>query len=445
MTYKRYENYKDSGSEWIGEVPIHWNEEKLKYIISTTKGFAFKSEFFKDCGRAVIKTTDIKNGTIENPITFIDEKYVHDYMSVMLKENDILMSTVGSKPEVINSAVGQIGLVSKEYEGALLNQNTVILRSKTREINNKLLYYYLLSNNYRKYLDLNAHGTANQSSLTLKEILDFTIAIPDVIEQKQIVDFLDKKTTEIDRLIQDKEKLIELLKEQRQAIITEAVTKGLDKNVPMKDSGVEWIGEIPEHWKISRIKYICDINNKVLSENTDEEYKFKYIDIGSVNSYGEIGELETIKFSNAPSRARRIIRSGDTIVSTVRTYLRAVTSFKEVTEDIICSTGFAVLSPRKDIERQYLGYLMRCTKYIDEIVSRSTGVSYPAITSSQIGDLECILPSTMEQKSIVQRINNQLSRVDRLINDIDVGIKNLKEYKQSLISEAVTGKIDVRN
>ncbi|MEG0671720.1 restriction endonuclease subunit S [Clostridium sp.] len=445
MTYKRYEKYKDSGSEWIGEIPEHWKAEKLKYIVRTTKGFAFKSESFRDDGIAIIKTTDIKEGSIVNPITFISDNQFEEYKSVMLKENDIVMSTVGSKPEIVNSAVGQLGLVCRKYSGSLLNQNAVILRPTKANILNKLLFYYLTSNNYRKYLDLNAHGTANQSSLTLKEILDFKILIPDIIEQTQIANFLDKKTSEIDSLIQDKVNLIELLKEERQAIITEAVTKGLDKNVKMKDSGVKWIGYIPEGWRITKVKHISNINSVSLSENTDEEFLFKYIDIGSVNSYGEISDLEQLEFGKSPSRARRVVRSGDTLVSTVRTYLRAITSFDVVSTDTICSTGFAVLSPKANIESKYLGFLMRSTKYIDEIVSRSTGVSYPAIASTQIGDLECILPCCDEQKIIIIKIEDELSKIDSLISDIVISINSLKEYKQSLISEAVTGKIDVRN
>jgi type I restriction enzyme, S subunit len=430
---------------WVGEFPRDWSTKKLKYLVSTTKGYAFKSELFGDIGVPIIKTTDIKNGEIQDSNIFIDEKLEIEYKNVRLKENDILMSTVGSKAEVVNSAVGQVGKVQKKFEGALLNQNAVILRCKSVEITNEFLFYFLSNNSYRKYLDLFAHGTANQASLSLKDILDFNMPLPSINIQMQISAFLDDKTSEINSLIVDKEKLIELLEEKRQAIITEVVTKGLNPNVKMKDSGVKWIGEIPEHWNISKIKYVTAINKEVLSEKTDPNFEISYIDIGSVNSNGEIGIVELHTFENAPSRARRIVKEGDTIISTVRTYLKAITWITRPTENLICSTGFAVLTPKtKKIKPKYLAYLMRSTKYIDEIVSRSTGVSYPAISSNEIGLLECVLPPLEEQNNIVNNIDFQLSSLDMVVKEVIQQIIKLKEYRQSLIYEAVTGKIDVR-
>ncbi|MBL5776453.1 restriction endonuclease subunit S, partial [Heyndrickxia sporothermodurans] len=247
------------------------------------------------------------------------------------------------------------------------------------------------------------------------------------------------------QLINKKEKMIKLLELHRQSIITEAVTKGLNPNVKMKDSGVEWIGKIPEHWEISKIKYQTDINKNTLAENTDSSYEMQYIDIGSVNSKGELSTLDKYRFSDAPSRARRKVKKGDTIVSTVRTYLKAIATIESEDENLVCSTGFAVLTARKAVREKYLSYLFKSTIYVDEIVSRSTGVSYPAINASEIGNLECLLPTLDEQKAIEIYIDKRLLEIDNLVKNIIKQIKKLKEYRQSLIYEAVTGKIDVRD
>jgi type I restriction enzyme S subunit len=212
----------------------------------------------------------------------------------------------------------------------------------------------------------------------------------------------------------------------------------------MKDSGIEWIGEIPEHWILSKIKYVSLINNKTLSESTDDDYEIDYIDISSVTSIGEIDGVQSLNFKDAPSRARRILSKGDTIVSTVRTYLKAIAFIENTQSNLICSTGFAVLTPLSKVVPKYLFYLMRSEKYVNEIVRRSVGVSYPAVNASDIGDLECALPDRDEQMYIVEYLDNCTTQINQLVNNIQAQIQKLKEYRQSLISEAVTGKIDVR-
>jgi type I restriction enzyme S subunit len=201
---------------------------------------------------------------------------------------------------------------------------------------------------------------------------------------------------------------------------------------------------IPEHWEISKVKYLAKINQKTLTDNTPEEYELNYLDISSVDSDGKVLHVEPMLFKNAPSRARRIVSDGDTLVSTVRTYLKAITWFEKADLNLICSTGFAVLTPKKTIEPKYLSYSMRSSLYIEEIVTRSVGVSYPAITATEIGRLEYLLPPLDEQGIIIEYIDKQTLKVENLILDVNRQIQKLKEYRQSLIYEAVTGKFDVR-
>lgn len=205
-----------------------------------------------------------------------------------------------------------------------------------------------------------------------------------------------------------------------------------------KDSNIEWIGEVPSSWKISKVKYQSILNPSTLRETANENYEIQYIDIGNVDSNGNIINIEHYKFGDAPSRARRIVKDGDTIVSTVRTYLRAITSIKYAPENLVCSTGFAVLRPKPEMNPIYLSYLIRSTKYVDEIVRRSTGVSYPAISSNEIGNLECLLPDLQTQNLIGNFLDKETSEIDSLIADKEKLIELLEEKRQAIITEAVT-------
>jgi type I restriction enzyme S subunit len=169
--------------------------------------------------------------------------------------------------------------------------------------------------------------------------------VPPQAEQDAIIRFLHDFDRNVRRFIRNRRRLIEVLNEQKQAIINRAVTRGLDPNVKLKPSGIEWLGDIPEHWDVKPLKRWVAINKSVLTESTDPDYKFNYVDIGSVSTGALVKQPIEIRFGDAPSRARRILRTGDTIISTVRTYLRAVYFVSNKAENLIASTGFAVLTP----------------------------------------------------------------------------------------------------
>lgn len=214
---------KDSGIEGIGKISVLWNIQKLKFLVKTAKGFAFKADDFQSEGVPVVKVSDIKNGTVIRGNTFISNENSINFCNVKLHYGDILMTTVGSNPDVINSAVGQIALVSQEFEGAFLNQNTVRIRSNLT-CTNEFLYYCMLTKRFREYLNLIAHGTANQSSISLKDILDFEISVPPYMEQNQIAGYLRNKCKEIDFSIIQKQTLIEKFTAYKKSLIYEVVT-----------------------------------------------------------------------------------------------------------------------------------------------------------------------------------------------------------------------------
>jgi len=432
IKYKRYERYKDSGVEWIGQVPNHWKVLKIKRLTRVKRGASPRPIddpiYFDDDGEfSWVRISDVTTSKMYLNESTEKLSALGASLSVKLTPGQLFISicaTVG-KPCItkIKCCIHDGFVYFPDFKG-----------------DNRFLYYIFEAG--EAYNGLGKLGT--QLNLNTDTVGSITIGLPPLNEQIAIANFLDQKTAEIDGLIADKEKLIELLQEKRQAIITEAVTKGLNQNVKMKASGIEWIGEIPEHWRLSKIKYESLINNKTLSESTDDDYEIDYIDISSVTSIGEIDGVQSLNFKDAPSRARRILSKGDTIVSTVRTYLKAIAFIENTQSNLICSTGFAVLTPLSKVVPKYLFYLMRSEKYVNEIVRRSVGVSYPAVNASDIGDLECALPDRDEQMYIVEYLDNCTTQINQLVNNIQAQIQKLKEYRQSLISEAVTGKIDVR-
>ena len=207
-----------------------------------------------------------------------------------------------------------------------------------------------------------------------------------------------------------------------------------------KDSGISWIGEIPVDWSIKKLKYYTTINDEVLTESTAPNYEFRYVDIGSVTLQKGIEQYQGFSFENAPSRARRIVRAGDVIVSTVRTYLKAVASIHD-DKDVIVSTGFAVIRP-KEVDSRFLAYSLANHYFVEMVSSRSTGVSYPAINASAMVNIKNILPPNDIQKCIADYLDRKTEAVYTAISDKEKLIRLLEEQRTSVICSAVTKGID---
>lgn len=210
------------------------------------------------------------------------------------------------------------------------------------------------------------------------------------------------------------------------------------KYTSYKDSGIEWLGKVPTHWEVKPLKYLSRINNSVLSKNTDPDYEFDYVDIGSVSLELGIAKTERMKFASAPSRARRLVQEGDVIVSTVRTYLRAIAPIKGSAENLVVSTGFCVVSPRDELKSAYCSYLLQSTFFVETVVAQSVGVSYPATNASDIANIKIPLPNAKEQQKIAAFLDKETAQIDALIDEQTRLIGLLREKRQAVISNAVT-------
>ena len=205
-----------------------------------------------------------------------------------------------------------------------------------------------------------------------------------------------------------------------------------------KETGMQGLGYVPIHWELKRLKDVASHNDETLGEDTPEEADFLYVDISSVNTQQGIHTKEEVLFKNAPSRARRRVRDGDVMVSTVRTYLKAIARVTEPEENLIVSTGFTVVRPGEQLDPKYAGFLLLSNYFVDEVISRSTGVSYPAINASDLVRIGVTVPPLNEQRAISSFLDVETSKIDGLVSEQRRLIELLKEKRQAVISHAVT-------
>lgn len=421
---------KPSGIEWIGDIPDDWEVRRLKGLGEQTIGLTYSPQDITDnSGTLVLRSSNIQNGKLV--LDRDDNVYVSiDVENKILKDEDILICSRNGSRNLVGKTAFVITYGKKLSYGAF----TTIFRSKY----NKFLFYVFNAGVFEYHLA--SYNTSTINQLTTSMLNEIRVPFPPVKTQQKIADYLDEKCGEIDATIAKQKESIEKLKAYKQSLISETVTKGLDKSAPLKPSGIDYLGDIPSHWEIKKLKFVANFNQNTLPEDTDGQFELKYIDIGNVSSVDGIKEIQYFNFSNAPSRARRIVKYGDIIVSTVRTYLRAITSIKEDYDNCICSTGFAVITPKDNVQQDFVVYAIENESFIAQIIANSQGISYPAINVSQLENLKLAFPSVKEQKEIVDFLKTKLLEIDLTINKKQNIIQKLDAYKKSLIFECVTGK-----
>ncbi len=424
MKYNKYQEYKSLSFPFLDKIPAEWMVVPL-YALSNFRQGKLHEPYIDENGKFICINSRF--------VSTEGKKFKHCSVNLSpVKKSDILMVM----SDLPNGRALAKALFVKGENNYALNQRVCAITPTN--IYPKFLYYQLNRNAYFLSFD----DGSNQTNLSNYDFKKYPVLLPSEEEQKTIANYLDSTTAKIDTLIEKQTKLIALLKEKRQAVISTAVTRGLDNTVAMKDSGVEWLGEIPEHWEVKKLKYISSVNDDSLPDNTSDELEINYIDIGSVTT-GYIQNYETMSYGNAPSRARRIIKDGDILVSTVRTYLKAIAPVSSSYNNYIASTGFAVIRSGKELNTNFTKYALLSNYFIDLVESCSVGVSYPAINASDLVTFRISLPSIEEQKEIALYLDTKTSKIDTLITKATKAINLLREKRTALISLAVTGKIKV--
>lgn len=416
---------KDSGVKWIGEIPDNWEVRKLKYILS-----------YRNETNNPIKTDFILSLTNDRGVIPYEEKGNQGNISKtdltgykLAYPNDILVNCM-------NISIGSVGLskyfgcISPVYYPFYINKKNGDFR----------FYNYLFhTSQFQKIISIVGKGIMEiRMRVSVSQMNDNILPFPPIHEQERIANFLDEKCEKIDSIISNEKSLIEKYKSYKSSLITETVTKGLNPNVEYKDTNIDYIGSIPKHWTIKPLKYVVSFNDENLSTNTNINYLFRYVDIGSVNFENGIEKYEEMTFENAPSRARRIVKKDDIIVSTVRTYLKSITKIID-DDNVIVSTGFAVLRPIK-INHTFLEYICKSNYFCDTVNSLSVGVDYPSINLDKLKNIISTIPSFNEQKEIADYLDEKCEKIDNIVKLKEEKINKLNEYKKSLIYEYVTGK-----
>ena len=427
-----YPTYKPSGIERLGDIPEHWEVKRLKQIAQIANGSTPKSnvEEFWDGDITWVTPGDISKltGYISSSEKLITQEGYDSCGTEMVPALSIILTC--------RAPIGNTVIAEKEL---CTNQGCKSLFSNSVEY--RFLYYFILSAN----AELNSLGQGTTFlELSRTNLGDTKLVFPkSKEEQTAIANYLDKKTSKIDQLISNKKAQIEKLKEIRQIEINTAVTKGLDPNVTLKPSGIEWLGDIPEHWEVKRIKDHVRVNISSLGSDTDSEMIIKYLDISNVNNTGLTGDIQELQFFEAPSRARRIVQNGDVVMSTVRPYLKAITYLDDIPDNMIASTGFAVMTSKSNYHSKFLFYQTVSDWFNETINSKSVGASYPALNSDVLIATKILVPPTAEQSEIANYLDEKTNKLDQLVSNLENQIEQLEEVRKIEIYNAVTGKIKV--
>jgi type I restriction enzyme S subunit len=424
-----YPEYRDSGLPWLGEIPAHWDVRRNGRLFAQRNDTGFEELPILEVSlRTGVRIRDLDNGTRKQQMTD-RSKYKR------AAKGDVAYNMMRMWQGAVGVAPAD-GLISPAY----------VVARPFPEVEPRYYSYLFRTGDYMREVNKFSRGiVSDRNRLYWDEFKQMPSAFPPTEEQSEIADFLDAHGQLTARLIRNKRKLIGLLNEQKQAIINQAVTRGNNPNAPMKPTAIDWMPEVPEHWEVKPLKHWVQEGAKKLSEKTDPNYEFDYLDIGSVGTGFLTSKPERMRFEGAPSRARQIVQKGDTILSTVRTYLKAVYYIDEDWPNLIASTGFAVLRPVKGVNPRLLGYILQSSSFIERVTKNSIGVSYPAISETRLGTLHIAVPlDSSEQQQILELIHGETAALDAAIIKAQQEITLIREYRERLIADVVTGKIAVR-
>ena len=428
--YQKYAEYQDSGVEWLGEIPSHWNQTYLKYVVLINMGQSPSSE---DCNIDGIGIPFLQ-GNAEFGTYSPTAKNYCPIPKKIADKGDLLFS--------VRAPVGALNYADMQYG---IGRGLCSLKSRS-SINSSFLWWVLPT--YKYQLDAIATGSTFEA-VSAEEVANLKFPLPTIVEQQKIANFLDHETTQIDTLIAKQEKLIELLKEKRQAVISHAVTKGLNPNVSMKDSGVEWLGQVPEHWTVKPNKYLLDFVT-----SGSRGWAQYYADTGSLffriaNLTRDTIEpkLESLQFVEPPQGSegeRSKIKVGDLLIS-ITADLGSVCVADTSIGNGYVSQHIALCRPQKLYDSRWLAYYILSDTAKEQLLGSGYGGTKIQLSLEDIKELVVVVPSQEEQREIANYINDKLNQFEHLINQAYKFVGTLRERRITLISSAVTGKIDVRN
>ena len=444
--YKPYPAYKDSGTEWLGRVPEHWEISQLKYLathIGSGKTPSGGAEIYQDSGVLFLRSQNIyEDGLRLDDAVFIPESVDQEMVGSRVQECDVLLNITGA-------SIGRSCLVPEGFQQANVNQHVCIVRAAETSIA-KWLSQCFPSLSVQAQIDFFQNG-AGREGLNFEQIGNMYVALPLINEVGEISDALESETARIDALISKKTRFIELLREKRQALITHAVTKGLDPKVKMKDSGAEWLGEVPEHWQVVRLRDLCvSISTGPFGTALgNEDYVNGGVPVINPSHIVDSKICADADVSVSSETANRLgfwrLAEGDLVAARRGELGRAAVVMHE-NDGWLCGTGSLRVRPRSGKSSvDYLHAVLQ-SRYAREWLNQSSvGATMANLNEGILGSLPVAVPlDVAEQAKIVEKMNVALSRLDVLDEKNQRSIELLKERRSALITAAVTGQIDLR-
>lgn len=442
---KKYESYKPSGIEWIGDIPEHWGLKKQKYVAKLYTGDSLndkeKEEYSSISDSTAIPYIASKD--IDRDTEFID--YENGMMIPQSNEKEFVKAPKNSFLLCIEggSAGKKMGYLDRTV--CFVNK-LCCFDSKL----NKYHYYYIKSKSFSDSFVRCLQGMIG--GVSVSELSDLKMPVPPFFEQSAIVDYLDKKCSKIDNVVAIQQKRIELLKELKQSIITKTVTKGLDKNAKMKDSGIEWIGEMPEEWKVMRIKYVAKQNESSIKIGPfGSALTGKIIEDGECKVYGQWNIIDKDFSVGNNSISRETFNElisykvfpKDILISMMGTVGKCAIIPNEIQDGVMDSHVVKIRLEPKLIDSNYFEYVYdkdNSQIVYEQIQKSKKGSIMDGLNSSLIKDFIIPVPPLEEQTAIAAYLDLKCATIDKQIQKVEKQIELLKEYKQSVITECVTGK-----
>ena len=441
--FEEYPTYKVSKIRWLSYIPHHWGETKLRFIGKLYGGLSGKT------------ANDFNQYESEDNKEFIPFKNIADNLTINADDLNKVVVNEGEKQNEVKKGdifflmtsetfedVGKTAVLENNMNKTYLNSFCKGFRIIDGGISSRFLNYQLNCKPIRDNLLNEANGFI-RVNLRIDKVKDLLVAIPPLKEQKAIADFLDDRTRKIDELIEAKQKLLDLLEEKRRALITQAVTKGLDPDVKMKDSGVEWLGKVPEHWEVLPVRRYA---KRVQTGSTPPTKEVKYYENGSIPWYGpgsigqEIAPLEPVKWISEVALQDGVARLFD--ADSVFVVAIGATIGKVAWLPKKASTNQQITSISFESDKVIGKYAAYQLKIIEEVLrSIAPSATLPILDQGEVASLPIAIPSKKEQEGILEYLENELERIDEISTETKEALEMLKEYRSSLISSVVTGRI----
>jgi type I restriction enzyme S subunit len=422
---------------WESQIPENWKVKRLRFVASTLMSNVDKNVKILELPVRLCNYVDVyKKNFITDEISFMEATATKEEIDrFQIKAGDVLIT----KDSEDWRDIAVPALVKFQEPNLLCGYHLAILRTNRTDVTGHFLFWAILAQYNRIQFSMKANGITRYG-ISQGSIKDSWLLFPPVAEQTAIATFLDRKTAQIDRAVAIKEKQIALLRERKQILIQNAVTRGLDPDVPMRDSGVEWIGEIPGHWEVKRLKFFARIQNGQVDPK-DKRFSGKtliapnHIESGT----GRILFKESA-FEQGAESGKYQAKKGNVIYCKIRPELRKACF---VDEDCLCSADMYPITILASSIPKFLVYLLLEEKFSNFMVDQSMRVAMPKINRTDINNYYFPLPPLSEQAAIVAHIETQSQKIDHAIALQQQQIEKLKEYKATLINSAVTGKIRV--